>query len=341
MAAFNSSCNHSGERILGRGFCFVRKESIESQYEEAYVEVSGTRVHYLHAGSGRPMVLIHGLVGSSANWRRNIGALARHASVYVIDLVNMGKSQRIQNLDASLEATADRVAATMGALGVAEADIAGHSHGGAVALMLAARHPERVRSLLLFAPANPYSDFSDLIVRVYSTPWGAFAASMVPYLPETIQRVGLERMYGDPARIPAGCLQGYMSDLRVPGTIPHIMTIVRGWFMDMAKLKAALPQVAAVPTLLVWGDRDRAVSLASGRQLERELKAAEFIIVPGAGHVVFEEMPEASNRIMVEWLNCELVLVPRSAPPARRQRRASHGSGTATVAAMRRLSPGT
>jgi pimeloyl-ACP methyl ester carboxylesterase len=286
------------------------------------------------------MVLIHGLVGSSANWRRNISALARHASVYVIDLVNMGKSQRIQNLDASLEATADRVAATMDALGVNEGDIAGHSHGGAVSLMLAARHPRRVRSLLLFAPANPYSDFSDSIVRAYSTPWGAFAASMVPYLPEPIQRIGLERMYGDPARIPTGCLQGYISGLRVPGTIPHIMTIVRGWFGDMAKLKAALPQVPAVPTLLVWGDRDRAVSLASGRQLEQELPGSELVIVPSAGHVVFEEMPEASNRIMVEWLD-RVVPVQRTTVSARRQRKSSHVGRTATVAAMTRMSPRT
>ena len=59
------------------------------------MEAAGARIHYLHAGSGEPMLLIHGLIGSSANWRNNIGVLAQHASVYAIDLVNMGKSQRV------------------------------------------------------------------------------------------------------------------------------------------------------------------------------------------------------------------------------------------------------
>lgn len=321
------------------------QESSKPQYKEAYVDVLGAKVHYLHAGIGRPMVLIHGLVGSSANWRRNINALAQHASVYAIDLVNMGKSQRVDKLDPSLEATADRVAAAMDALGIAQADIAGHSHGGAVSLMFAARHPQRVRSLILFAPANPFSTFSDFLVRVYSTPWGALAATMVPYLPEQLQRVGLERMYGDPARIPANCLQGYMSGLRVRGTIPHIMTIVRGWFADMAKLEAALSRLAGIPTLLVWGDRDRAVSLASGQKLNRELRESELVIVPGAGHVVFEELPEQSNRIMVEWLSRDSVAMSHSAAPARRERNASRAasqpSRTRTVAAMRHLSPET
>src|ERR1700733_8670553 len=115
--------------------------------EERFVDVLGARMHYLHAGSGRPMFLIHGLVGSSANWRKNILPLARHASVYAIDQANMGKSQRVAGLDPGFEATADRIAAMVTALGIEEADVVGHSHGGAIALMLAARHPKRVRRL--------------------------------------------------------------------------------------------------------------------------------------------------------------------------------------------------
>jgi pimeloyl-ACP methyl ester carboxylesterase len=125
-------------------------------YKEAFVDVVGTRVRYLHAGSGRPILLIHGLVGSSAKWRNNIDALAQHASVYAIDLLNMGKSQWVPGLDAGLRATAKRIVAVMDALDLAEADFVAHSHGGAVALMLTALHPRRVRSLILFAPANPY-----------------------------------------------------------------------------------------------------------------------------------------------------------------------------------------
>ena len=119
----------------------IRKQS--SEITEGFVVVAGVKVHYQRAGSGRPLLLLHGLVGSAKNWRLNINFLAQDSDVYAIDLFNMGKSERVPGLDAGLEATADRLAAYMDALGLDEADIAAHSHGGAVAMMFAARHPVR------------------------------------------------------------------------------------------------------------------------------------------------------------------------------------------------------
>ena len=223
------------------------ERSHRARWEDAFVDVLGTRMHYVHAGSGRPMLLIHGIVGSTTNWRRNIAALARNASVYAIDLVNMGRSQRVAGIDADLEASADRVAAFMDALGIDQAEIIGHSHGGAVALMLAVRHPERVRSLMLFAPANPFSDLGDPLIRLYSSAPGRLLARIVPYLPRRVQLFALGRMYGDPARIVDGSLDGYIDGMRVPGTMQHVIAIVRGWFTEMATLKAALPQVTSCP----------------------------------------------------------------------------------------------
>jgi pimeloyl-ACP methyl ester carboxylesterase len=270
-------------------------------------------MHYVRAGSGRPLILIHGLVGSASNWRRNMDALASEATVYAIDMVNMGRSQRADGLDASLAANADRVAAFMDALDLEQADIAGHSHGGAVALMLAARHAERVSNLVLFAPANPYSDFGDPLVNFYSCGLGKRIARLAPHLPKWLQLYGLGRMYGDPARIVDGSLEGYIDGMRDPGTIPHILEIVRGWFRDMAMLKAALPQVKA-PALLIWGDRDRAVDPASAQQVQRALRHAELKMVRGAGHIVFEELPEESNRAMLEWLRRDVAATLAGSP---------------------------
>ena len=107
----------------------MEQEASHPGYKEAFVDVAGTRVRYLHAGSGSPMLLIHGLIGSSANRRNNIGALAQRASVYAIDFVKMGRSQRVPGLDAGLRATAKRIVAVMDALDLAEADFVAHSHG--------------------------------------------------------------------------------------------------------------------------------------------------------------------------------------------------------------------
>lgn len=290
-----------------------------------WVDVLGARVHYLHAGAGRPLLLIHGVAGSSSTWSRSIPELARHMSVYAIDLINMGKSERIAGLDAGLEATADRVAAAMDALGLDSADIVGHSHGGAVAWMLAARHPRRVKSLILFAPANPYSDLGDALVKIYNTWPGNLAVRMAPYLPIRIQRNALARMYGDPSRIPDGSVEAYVTGLKVPGTTRHIRSIIRDWFAEMEKLSAALTLVADIPTLLVWGDRDRAVDLESANELRQILPQSKVCVVPSGGHIVFEELPDESNRIMIEWLNSGTV----SAAPAQMYRGATNESRTA------------
>jgi 4,5:9,10-diseco-3-hydroxy-5,9,17-trioxoandrosta-1(10),2-diene-4-oate hydrolase len=315
----------------------MKQETPQPGYEEAFVDVVGARVRYLHAGNGRPMLLIHGLVGSSANWRNNIDALAQHARVYAIDLVNMGKSERVAGLDAGLRATADRLVAVMDALDLAEVDIVAHSHGGAVALMLAALHPRRVSRLILFAPANPYSSSSDLMVRVYSTRWGGFLAWMLPHFPAPFQRIALGEMYGGADRVVDSCLQEMVDGLRSPGTLRHVLCIVRCWFTDMAKLKTALGRVKRIPMLLVWVDRDCTVSLSSAIKLKRKLRTSELIVVPGGGHSVFEETPEESNRIMLEWLGRHSLSNPRLRDPHRAVSRSRRARGTV---AIRRFSPG-
>jgi pimeloyl-ACP methyl ester carboxylesterase len=270
--------------------------------EDRYVEVNGARVHYHFAGVGRPLLLLHGLVGSGSNWRQNIGFLSRYASVYAVDLFNMGESERVPGLDASLEATADRIVALMKALGLESADIAAHSHGGAIAMMLAARHPDRVRKLILFAPANPFCDAGRHLIRFYNTRTGGWFARRLPLLPRMLHATALARMYGDPTRVAEGTLETYTDGLRIPGTIDHVLGIVGGWYEDMRALRSELIHLAAKPALFIWGDLDRAVTLPSGERLRAMMPNSKLIVMQGAGHLPFAEMPDACNQAMVEWL---------------------------------------
>ena len=270
--------------------------------QEIFVEVDGHRVRLERSGSGAPLLLLHGLVGSTANWRRNVDSFSRRSTVYAVDLLNMGGSDRVPGLDASLEASADRIAALLDQLELAAVDLAAHSHGGAIAMMFAARHPQRVHRLILFAPANPFCDLSAGIRRFYTSRIGLWFARSIPRLPRHWKAIALGRMYGDPDRVPEDALSGYTDGLAVPGTINHILQIVGRWSVDMAQLRRCLSVLAEIPTLLVWGERDRAVGLASAHELCSTLHRAQLLTLPGVGHIAFEEVPELVNPAVERWL---------------------------------------
>jgi len=295
----------------------------ECEAQSHYVLVNGARTHYVRAGSGPPLLLLHGLVGSVCTWRWSIAELSEYFTVYAIDLIGMGKSERIAGLDASFAATAERLLGFMDTLDISRAMIAAHSHGGAIAMLLATVHPERVRGLVLAAPANPYSDASYNLICFYRSWVGRGFAKIAPRLPRWVQQAALARMYGNPKRIADGVLEGYIDGLRVPGTTDHVMKVLETWSADMLLLRGALKTGAAqtMPMLMVWGDRDRAVPLESGERLWKRLPHAKLVVLPGVGHLPFEEEPERSNAILLEWvreqgLDREEKRVPRRAVPA-------------------------
>lgn len=270
--------------------------------EERNVTVDGHRMHCLMTGSGPDLVLLHGLLGSAEAWMPVLGQLGRVSRIHAVDSLGIGGSERVPGLDAGLSAQADRVALFMQASGLRGVDVAGTSHGGAVAMMLAARYPELVRCLVLHAPANPFSNASDHLVAFYRSPLGRWFARQVPNLPIKLQELALGRMYGDAKLMERRVLDLYMNTLRIPGTVDHVMRIVNGWHEDMRVLSSVLDAIRDIPMLLLWGTRDRAVTLSSGRLLQEKFCHAEMALLQGVGHMPYEEAPgpfaEAVNRFL-------------------------------------------
>lgn len=263
--------------------------------QEHSVRLQGYRMHYWKSGQGPALLILPGLLGTADAWLPMAPRLGNLATVYAVDPFGVGRSTRVPRLDVSLSGFADRVAAFMRALGLSSADILGSSHGGSVAMMLAARHPQMVRSLVLHAPANPYSSLADPIVRFYQSAFGRWFARRIPRLPRWITALALGRMYGEGmrGRQSPHKSSSYIDSLGVPGTIPHLLAVMENWFDDMRALEAILPAIHSVKTLILWGSRDRAVSVESGRRLQRCFDGAEFFVLPGAGHLAYEENPDA------------------------------------------------
>jgi pimeloyl-ACP methyl ester carboxylesterase len=272
------------------------------QINKHWVQVLGHQMYCLQAGSGPELILLHGLLGTASTWELTIPRLAEESTVYAVDALGIGESERVPGIDARLEAQADRLIDFMDESNIGAADFLATSHGGAVALTLSAKYPHRVRNLLLHAPANPFSDLTDSLINFYLSGLGTWFAHRIATLPASMQSLALGRMYGDPTQILDGAAAKYFDSLRVPGTVDHVLNMLRTWFDDMARLERALAHVRQIPALLLWGDRDRAVSLDSARILRQCFDRVEFEILPGTGHLPYEECPEALTRLVNSFL---------------------------------------
>src|SRR5581483_1554615 len=115
--------------------------------ERRRIAVGPATIAYEVAGSGPPVVLLHGLSGSSRWWRRNIGALAPHRRVYIVDLIGFGASRGQARF--VLAEAAGTLMRWLDLLGLARASLVGHSMGGLIAAELAADAPDRVDRLVL------------------------------------------------------------------------------------------------------------------------------------------------------------------------------------------------
>ena len=203
----------------------------------------------------------------------------------------------------SFRAHAERLLRFMDGVGIASCDLLGTSHGGAVAMMAAALAPERVRSLILVAPVNPWSahgrrlapflssaPVSWLLLRLRTAAWelsttlccAAFTETRGAYSP--------------------GTLAGYSAPFKIPGTLNYGLGVVRSWNRDLEELESALPRIADIPTLLLWGSKDTAVNPASAELLRQQFRDCQLEVFDGVGHLPYEEVPETFNTSVIAFL---------------------------------------
>ena len=270
--------------------------------EDHWITVDGARMRYLRDGLGPPLLLLHGLLGYSFSWRHAIPALAQHSTVHAVDMLGVGFSDRPLGLDCCLRANAERLLRFMDAAGIVECDLLGTSHGGAVAMRAAALQPDRIKRLILVAPVNPWSRNGSGMAAFLTNPFVAPAfLRLAPHL-EFIHGRLLENLYGDRRRIRPGTLEGYSAPFSLPGTFEHGLSILRTWQEDLQELESALPRIARIPTLMLWGAVDNAVNPASAAKLQQQFEDCRLQMFEGVGHLPYEEVPEEFNRAVMEFL---------------------------------------
>lgn len=260
---------------------------------------NGLTLAYVEMGdpAGSPMLLLHGYTDNSRSWSL-VAPYLKKRRLLAIDLRGHGKSEAPDCCYAYPDLVED-VALFLDALGVARADVVGHSLGSLVGQLLAAQHPDKVRDLVLISSttgfgSGPGSWLWDHVMALTSPidPTGTFMKDWYAN-PTPVDEDFLNRERAESAAVPIHVWRGVL------------------WGVATGDLSPVTPAVKA-PILVLWGEKDGLFDLSHQEKLEKAYPEAEFQVFAGAGHNMFWEYPEKAASLINEFLDAN----PESVDPA-------------------------
>jgi pimeloyl-ACP methyl ester carboxylesterase len=267
------------------GELWLRLSGVHSRYAQA----GPFGLRYLEAGSGPPLVLVHGLASNALqDWGRLVAPLARRYHVYAPDLPGFGRSERPADADYSIPMQVEALRAFLGAVGVSRARVAGISMGGWIVARLAGEHPELVERLVVVAPAGMRPDDSAPIP----------AEVLLPRDEAGVRRLIATIRHKPPAS-PSFLVRDILAErLREEWIVRRALESMRpgkDW------LNGTLAR-AEMPVLIVWGKQDALLPVAYAAPLQAEFKHATLRVLDGCGHVPMADCPQEFDAVMTAFL---------------------------------------
>jgi epoxide hydrolase 4 len=278
--------------------------------EHGWADVGGVRLHYVQAGRGPLVVLLHGFPEFWYAWRHQLAALAAAGfRALAPDLRGYNESAKPPGVEAyRVERLADDIAGLIAHAGDARAHVVGHDWGGLVAWWLAMHRPDLVGRLAILNAPHPAA-----LLRELRTPgqllrsWYTFFFQL-PALPELVLRAGdyallgrlLRRQPARPGAFTEEDIRRYKEALSRPGALTAALNYYRAAFRHRGEQARALRPVVA-PTLLIWGERDRYLGVRLTERLEGWVPDLRVERLPEASHWVQSDAPEQVNQLLVEF----------------------------------------
>ncbi len=262
---------------------------------QSIIDAGGVSFFVREAGSGDPVVLLHGFPQTGECWRGVAAALAERHRVIVPDLPGFGRSGRPGSYDA--RSVAGLLSDFLVAVGAPRATIVGHDWGGSLAFALALEHPERVERLVV--TNAPFRKLD--LKRGFH-----FLAFNIPALPEVAFRIAGDRIVAFMLRAGSArkevftdervrpYLEAYRSDDNVSSALSYYRTVTRAVIKRRFRPGPAtsdMPRRIERPTLIVWGMRDPALPPSVLASIERDIPHAKIVRLDDVGHFVPDEAP--------------------------------------------------
>lgn len=284
------------------------RAELEERYLAAptdMVEVGVWRLHVRDSGTppdarqAAPVLMLHGFGSSLHTWDSWAQTLSAEHRVIRVDLPGSGLSLPDPAGDYSDARALELLLALLDQLGVDRTSIVGHSMGGRIAWTFAARHPERVRKLVLVAPdgfASPHFDYGK------SVDVPAALTVMRYVLPRPLLKMNLQAAYARLETLDEGLVSRYHDLIRAPGAREAMLERLRQTVL--VRPDPLLRQIRA-PTLLLWGELDRMIPITNAEDYMQALPGSRLVSLPDTGHVPQEETPQRSLQPVLEFLRVE------------------------------------
>jgi pimeloyl-ACP methyl ester carboxylesterase len=260
-----------------------------------FIEVNGLQVHLRDEGprdDPMPIVLLHGTSASLHTWEGWARALRGERRVIRFDLPGFGLTGPNRENDYSTAAYVQFLRGLVDKLGVQRFVLAGNSLGGQVAWTAAAQMPDRVtRVVLVDAAGYPLESITGaqsipLGFRIIATPGLRVLAQYT--LPRGVIESSVRNVYGDPTKVTPELVDLYSDMARREGNRKALARrIGQGYNGDLSLLKTI-----KVPTLILWGGKDRLLPPELGQRFARDIAGAKLVVFDTLGHVPQEEDPE-------------------------------------------------
>jgi pimeloyl-ACP methyl ester carboxylesterase len=271
--------------------------------------LNGTHLHYVDAGQGPAVALIHGLLGSHRNWDHLVDALASQRRVVAPDLLGHGASAKPMG-DYSLSAHAAMLRDLFDHLGIASATIVGHSLGGGIALQFAYLFPDRVDRLVLVSSGGLGRELSPLL-RAATLPGAEWVVPLVAsrWVRERGDALGrgLARVGVRPRPDVTEAWRG-LASLGERESRRAFFATARAVIDPGGQTVNASPRLhlaATVPTLLVWGARDRMIPSWHAVLAQQAIEGSRVVVFERSGHFPHLDDPDRFARVLSEFIREE------------------------------------
>jgi pimeloyl-ACP methyl ester carboxylesterase len=277
-----------------------------AEFEEWEIALHGRRAIYRVAGSGPAVVLIHGMLNSSSHWHGVARRLAPHHTVIAPDLIGHGDSAAPRG-DYSLGAHAASIRDLLAAIGVERATIVGHSLGGGVAMQFFYQFPERVERLALVSSGGLGREVSPML-RTAALPGTAALLSLTihPRLLAAVRTAGTRmRERGMQSGAYLQAIARALHPLRSADAREAFLQTLRSVIDVHGQRVSAndrLYLLEAIPTLIVWGERDHTIPIEHGRAAQRAIPGSRLRTLPAAAHFPNLEDPEGLSDALLEFI---------------------------------------